>query len=359
MSNPLKLSELRTVLLSKGFREIPGGKVGAWSHPHLDHPIYLKAKRAGALEGARAVVVHPELFNSRPALKGLPGLEVEDKPYHNSNMRAFPSRLNDGQKPTRYGLACTFRADQAFHTFLNELLVSSGERPEPTTFEPSSFWWVNNKQTYKHEVGGNYIWSPVTNKDGARNEFYENMKRMNVGDAVFCYAGGGIRALGVCTGPAALMPRPKEFGLAGEAWLDEGWMVAVRFQELSSSRSLKPHMDALADTLPEKYSPIRASGDGNQGAYLASVPPAMANALIAILDDEWRDFQRWVDRQDWTSDAEGSEAEARLEEAISNRTDIGEVEKRRLVNARRGQGVYRKNLTGFERACRITGDLSP
>ncbi len=44
-----------------------------------------------------------------------------------------------------------------------------------------------------------------------------------------------------------------------------------------------------------------------------------------------------------------------VEEAIHQRTDIGLTEKARLVNARRGQGVYRANLEQIEKRCRVTG----
>lgn len=37
------------------------------------------------------------------------------------------------------------------------------------------------------------------------------------------------------------------------------------------------------------------------------------------------------------------------------RTDLTETERLQLVKSRRGQGIYRKNLEGFEKACRVTG----
>jgi hypothetical protein len=33
------------------------------------------------------------------------------------------------------------------------------------------YWWVNQNQTYKAEVGGGYMWSPKTNKDGGFSQF--------------------------------------------------------------------------------------------------------------------------------------------------------------------------------------------
>ena len=34
------------------------------------------------------------------------------------------------------------------------------------------YWWVNQNQTFKHEVAGGFLWSPKTRSDGGRNEWY-------------------------------------------------------------------------------------------------------------------------------------------------------------------------------------------
>lgn len=38
------------------------------------------------------------------------------------------------------------------------------------------YWWVNQNQTFKAEVGGGFLWSPKTRADGARNQFYEKKR---------------------------------------------------------------------------------------------------------------------------------------------------------------------------------------
>lgn len=40
------------------------------------------------------------------------------------------------------------------------------------------YWWVNQNQTYRHEVQGGYLWSPKRNANGARNPFYESMREV-------------------------------------------------------------------------------------------------------------------------------------------------------------------------------------
>jgi hypothetical protein len=217
------------------------------------------------------------------------------------------------------------------------------------------FWWVNHKQTFTQEVEGNYLWSPTNRSDGGRNEFYENMKRVRPGDIVFSFADAQIRAVGICKAPAVLMPKPSEFGAAGVAWQNEGWRVPVSFRRLGAPIRPKDHMYVLAATLPEKYSPIRKSGDGNQGVYLAAVPPDMAAAVIELIGQEWSNLDLGAEPDPNEVDTVSSSSEGAAAQAILNRTDIGETEKLQLVQSRRGQGVYRKNLEGYEKACRVTG----
>ena len=96
-------------------------------------------------------------------------------------------------------------------------------------------WWVNHKQTFSQEVGGNYLWSPLTRSDGGRNEFYENMKRVRPGDIVFSFADTQIKAVGVCQAPACLAPKPEEFGTAGNLWKDTGWQLPSNVFALARS----------------------------------------------------------------------------------------------------------------------------
>jgi hypothetical protein len=40
------------------------------------------------------------------------------------------------------------------------------------------YWWVNQNQTFRHEIEGGYLWSPKRNANGARNPFYESCARL-------------------------------------------------------------------------------------------------------------------------------------------------------------------------------------
>lgn len=199
------------------------------------------------------------------------------------------------------------------------------------------YWWVNQNQTYKAEVGGGFMWSPKTNKGGGFNQFYQNMTEVSTGDIVFSFADTFIKTVGVVSAPARSAEKPREFGKAGDAWDADGWLVQVDYEELSNPIKPKVHMDLLAPLLPKRYSPIRDDGGGNQ-VYLAEIPESMAEVLLSL-----------IGRQLDVAVEEGQERE------IQNRTDIGATQKYQLVLSRVGQGQYRKNLEQHEVGCRITG----
>ncbi|SFF17943.1 HNH endonuclease [Sulfitobacter brevis] len=314
-------------LIELGFwPELPRGTTAGETYESVNASLHRLAKSHGvdlwSIDGLLHFILHPTLEASSAAI-----------PSNSSNQN---DNKNTNDKKT-----------DSPSTVLN-LLGHDGSHG-------TKFWWVNNKQTYTHEIGGNYLWSPTERSDGVRNEFYENMKRIRPGDIVFAFSEAEIRAVGICAAPAVMAPKPGEFGHSGDNWGDEGWRVAMDFTVLNAPLRPKDHLDVLAPTLPKKYSPIQPNGNGNQGAYLAAVPFEMARVVIKLLGPRWSE----IDLSDIFApvDLLGKieELEVEVERVILNRTDLSETEKLQLVKSRRGQGIYRKNLEGFEKVCRITG----
>lgn len=46
------------------------------------------------------------------------------------------------------------------------------------------YWWVNQNQTYRHEIDGGYLWSPKRKTNEQRNPFYESMREVAPGDVI-------------------------------------------------------------------------------------------------------------------------------------------------------------------------------
>jgi putative restriction endonuclease len=224
-----------------------------------------------------------------------------------------------------------------------------------------NFWWVNQNQTARQEVGGGYMWSPKRNKNGARNAFYENMRECAPGDVVFSFVDAKISTMGIVTSFCEESPKPDEFGQTGDQWDVDGWRVAVEYRSLSTPLRPASHMAAIGPVLPEKYSPLQADGRGNQ-VYLARVPSAMAEVLVGLIG---QDAEAVVlsaggagnspHSSSPRQDSRGDRAEA----AIEADGTIGETEKQSLVKSRRGQGLFRERVATLEPRCRVTGVENP
>ncbi len=216
-----------------------------------------------------------------------------------------------------------------------------------------AYWWVNHKQTREHEVRGHYLWSPMRNANGARNVSYDNMTKARPGDWVFSFAHGRIGAVGRVVQAATASPKPTEFKAVGSYWSNEGWLVEVDFVEVPVSIRPRDHIAVIGPMLPERYSPIKPDGNGNQGIYLAAISDALGLTLRALLRvDEVREldteFSYPLDR------APGHEVLDDIHDVESDES-IPATQRIQLSKARIGQGLFRKRVMLLDAVCRVTG----
>lgn len=223
------------------------------------------------------------------------------------------------------------------------------------------FWWVNQNQTYRHEIGGGYLWSPKRSKGNRLNPFYESMREVSPGDVIFSFVDTYIVAIGIAQSFCYECPKPAEFGSAGTNWSTIGWKVEVRFLELRNRIRPKDHMESLVDLLPPRYSPLLPNGNGLQSVYLTEVGSAFARSLATLIGAEARMAVGAVEDQSTpvltvlVPEADITEWEQRVESSIREAPTLRETEKQSLILARRGQGVFRANVQAIERRCRVTG----
>jgi len=208
-----------------------------------------------------------------------------------------------------------------------------------------NYWWVNQKQTFKQEYEGGYLWSPKKNKNGGFNQYYENMTLLKAGDAVFSYRAGLIVALSLVQTPAYSSLKPKDFGRAGEDWEDDGWRADVDYSLLEKQVRPKDHIDQIVPLLPIKYSPLQLNGNGNQ-VYLCSISEELAILLAHLTGDGLKNLKQL---------SEDSEQDRNLALKIQREHHIGETEALQIVKSRKGQGLFKSRVTRIEDKCRITG----
>ena len=220
------------------------------------------------------------------------------------------------------------------------------------------YWWVNQNQTFRYEVPGGYLWSPKRKANGGRNPFYDFMREVAPGDVVFSFADTFIRAIGIVASHAYEAPKPLEFAQAGAHWETIGWRIDVRFSQLRNLMRPSQYMSALAPFLPRRYSPLLPNGNGLQSVYLTQLPETLAATLVDLIGVEAREVI--VGRR------MAEEAPVHIgiglvmweeHEMDQLRSDLGltDTVRQAVIQARRGQGLFKERVMRIERACRITG----
>lgn len=216
------------------------------------------------------------------------------------------------------------------------------------------YWWVNHKQTVRQEVGGCYLWSPVREANGARSQFYDNMRAASPGDVVLSYADGQIGYVGRVTDFAVPAPKPDSFGDTGAYWSADGWLLPVVWQPVPVPVRPKHFLDALRPLLPAKYSPINsANGNGNQKAYLAEISQQVFELLFP-------DYSQHDGDDALVTYPAVTFIEDAVEKIITNDLQLSETVRQQVIEARTGQGLFKANVIKYGgRVCRVTGVENP
>lgn len=207
------------------------------------------------------------------------------------------------------------------------------------------YWWVNHKQTHSDEIEGGYIWSPRTNRNGAKNQTYVNLTLVRSGDIVISYASGLIKAIGIAAATFEEAQIPEKHWEAVDSWKPDGWKVPIDWRRLEDPIKPKDFIDTIAPRLPEKNSPLQENGNGNQGCYLASISVELGELILELAGTK-------ITEQIQPELLEAEDAEEL--EALAQ-ANIPATEKERLIKARVGQGIFRTRVEQIEERCRLTG----
>jgi len=216
--------------------------------------------------------------------------------------------------------------------------------------------WVNQKRTHRQGVPGGFLWSPKRRSDNRMNPFYEFMREVAPGDRVYSYAFGEMRALGVATSFAYEAPKPAEFSeAASRHWDQIGWRVDVLFREIDTPLRPIDRIERLRPLLPEKYSPLRRDGRGQQSMYLTRVSSALADVLDDLIGNAAHVHDVEIDASAvWSNMSEIALWEEHLRRSIEEDRGLGSTDREQLILARRGQGRFRQGVMQIEDRCRVT-----
>lgn len=227
------------------------------------------------------------------------------------------------------------------------------------------YWWVNQNKTFAQEIGGGYMWSPKRRRNGDRNIFYDNMREVALGDIIFSFRKSVFAAIGVATSCAYDCIIPEEFSNETERWNSDGWRVDVHYIKLTTEVAPSRHMEVLRPLLPAHGSPLQANGHGVMN-YLFAIPEPFAQAIAGLIGREAAEIVHGVhgellrDAQPFTqTQAPVKEWEDHVQDEIQHDASLRPTEKKALVSARIGQGIFKANVHAIEGCCRITGVRNP
>ncbi|WP_309934073.1 HNH endonuclease [Variovorax paradoxus] len=195
-----------------------------------------------------------------------------------------------------------------------------------------------------HEVGGGYIWCPHTDVNGHERETYTNLTRVAAGDLVFSYADRAIRAIGAVRAPYVDAPKPA-YGAAGTNWGADGWLVTIDWKLLTQPFEPLLMFAQLQPLMPERHSPLTSAGKGAMNVYLAGITPQLGQLLIGLISVSNPEVQDEVD-------------DASAMQQVLN-ANIPATTKKQLVEARKGQGIFRDRVTAIARTCRVSNTSDP
>lgn len=221
------------------------------------------------------------------------------------------------------------------------------------------YWWVNHNQTFRQEFLGGYIWCPKKKLDGSINHFYETVREVVPGDVIFSFAKTRIQGMGQAQTYCYSCPRPDEFGNVGDAWDKRGWRVDVAFSSFDELIRPIDRRGELVHLLPKKYAPIRENGYGNQGAYLSEIPFRLAQRITDLIGERLPPINPAEAATLYTTKADNThssiqEWEDNQQRLIESSVELPETTREALVQARRGQGLFKARVSNIEKACRIT-----
>lgn len=192
-----------------------------------------------------------------------------------------------------------------------------------------AYWWVNQGNSYKLEQAGGFIWAPIINSEGKSFFHWQNLGDVKEGDVIFSNVDGRLKDIGVVLNDAYPAERSAHHA---DLWLNEGLRADVKYFKANNPKKISEIYSSTSDLWPTKYSPITSAGDRANQGYLFSVPDEAGDIMLQILN---------------------------VPEVVNikpgNKT-IGDTTKESIINARIGQGNFRKDLIKrWSGKCAITG----
>lgn len=205
------------------------------------------------------------------------------------------------------------------------------------------FYIVMQGRTYIEEKEKSVIWSHQIDKSGQTPHFWERMKDVKQGDAIFHYVKGEIVAVSIAQSNCYEAKNPYD------ADSDVvGFTVDTAYEELTKPLHVKENFHTIMPVLPIKYSAFQENGDGNQG-YLYPCNDMLAIKLLELISD----LNIYEEDNEQLEFAIGMIAS---KERNTLAPVLIETEAEAKVNIRKGQQKFKKGLAPlWDNHCALCG----
>lgn len=124
----LNSEEIKNFLLKKGFKgNVVNARILGFVAEAGHYPVYVKTPSGNTtveFVEKEPLVIHPRYLAYKNAISRIPGVIPNWEAYfHNSNMKGFDKRVNNGKKPINYGVALSVKDEHALQELLDGLRV--------------------------------------------------------------------------------------------------------------------------------------------------------------------------------------------------------------------------------------------
>lgn len=215
------------------------------------------------------------------------------------------------------------------------------------------FFWVNQKQTYKQEREGGYLWAPKRNSNGNQHWGWKTMVEINPGDVIFNNVNGALRSYCIATSAAYDFTKPAELE---QEWEQLGWKIDARYIDLSKPIVISEYLDEIGDLFPKKYSPYSIQYKKANQSYLAQISSELGTSLLRLRGIALEEAQKIAPPNfNPTIDPLDSSYET-TQDTLDVDFNLTPTEKEMLVKQRLTQGKFRKDLMNrYQERCAVTG----
>ncbi|GEM_PF-548761 len=215
-----------------------------------------------------------------------------------------------------------------------------------------AYYWVNIGDSQEEVEKHNFLWAPEygINKNGKRfvNASWKPVPKVKSGDVIICHSSKHVVYLAQATSDAYPHQRPDT--RTYDKWKLEGFKIDVELivlpQPIKNAEFKNEIIDRFnSSCVPKLFNSRREVGEN----YMVSIPEAVADIVLSAVGEAASKIHRPI-----RSDEDAAKKKKRKRKAYLER------QKQAIVNARIGQGQFRKDvLELWDNTCPVTNITIP